>query len=327
MPRFIGALLLLATVLLAVPMLLARNSGDGGRADAPSAGGYLDLPVRVYFAAAREVVEMPLEQYVMSVVAAEVPASFATEALKAQAVVARTYAVRRLRAFGGQGCSLHPAADVCAGPEHGQDFVTREQLRRRIGPVTANQFWNRIGEAALATRGLIITYQGAPIDAVYHSTSVGSTEAAADVWGRPVPYLQARPDRYGSLSPRYYEVITMPIAEFTRRLNLPESAWPAGGAGVPLAVTERTAGGRAATVRVGDAEIAGPVFRSRLGLRSTQINLQLQGDQVVIDTYGFGHGVGMSQYGAQGMAQDGRNYREIIQHYYSGVRIEPIFAE
>lgn len=315
-----GALSLV--MLVVAPAVLARACVP--RLSAPPVG--YDLTVRVYVPGKGSLLALPLEEYVTGVVVAELPPAFADEALKAQAVAARTYAVRHMRTFGGRGCDLHPLADVCASPDNGQAYKGLDDLRRDLGLLAAYRFWERAAAAARATRGLILTYMGEPIEAVYHSASGKTTEDARAVWGQEVPYLRPVPDPYGTRAPGYVQTVTLTPADLARRLGVP-LAVPAGGKSLPVAVLDRTPGGRAARVQVGPAVLPGTEFRRRLGLQSADVDVAWRDGQVVITARGKGHGVGMSQWGAQGMAEAGKTFQEILAHYYPGTRLEPIFDE
>lgn len=298
-----------------------------GRSRAPLPGFEGDLPVRVHVNASN-VVTLPLEEYVKGVVAAEMPAEFHPEALRAQAVAARTYAVNHMKVFGGEGCRAHPEADVCADPASGQAWLPRGDLRRKWGWWRFSRYWRKVSEAVEATRGLVIVYEQRPIDAVFHAASGGRTEDAEQVWGRPVPYLRSVPSP--DLGNRYDAIRTT--------FTLPEVASRTGVAAAalerlrslgrePLAVLDRTPSGRAALVRVGDRELTGREFRQALGLKSALFSLRLDGDRVEVISSGYGHGVGMSQYGAQALALQGKDFGAILRHYYAGVEIRPLFAE
>lgn len=293
---------------------------DGG---SPAA----DLPVRVWVDAERRLRVMSLEDYVRGVVAAEMPASFHPEALKAQAVVARTYTVRRLRALGGPGCPAHPEADVCTDPRTGQAFATPELLRRKWGPLRYLYYLQKIAAAVDATRGLILTYGGAPADAVYHAASGGRTEDAVAVWGRAVPYLVSVPSPYET-SPRLTRTVRVSLDRLAERLGLDRDAVAAAArAGTLIRVTRTSATGRVLRVRVAGREFTGADLRQRLDLPSTLFRATVEGDAVVFQVRGYGHGVGMSQYGADGMARRGADFRAILRHYYPGVEIRPIFLD
>ncbi|MGE5590738.1 MAG: stage II sporulation protein D [Bacillota bacterium] len=317
----------LLLVLVALPALLVRgcNWSVAPRAPEPLGGA---LSIRVWLPAERRSVDMALEAYVQGVVAGEMPGTFELEALKAQAVAARTYAVRHMRRFGGRGTDQDPQADVSADPTTDQNYLTLSQLEAKEGKSQARVAWEKARQAVEATRGEIILYHGAPIEAVYHSTDAGTTEDASAVWAGDYPYLKSVPSDDRS-SPRYTSSLTLSLSDLAQRLGLSPLALKASGGQSLIAVTERTATGRAATVRVGDRVLTGPDFRRLMGtdFRSTLFTWKVQGDRVEFSIQGAGHGVGMSQWGANDLAKAGRTYREILRHYYTGVDFGPIFQE
>lgn len=272
--------------------------------------------VRVYFPDRRQTVSMPLEEYLAGVLAAEMPDTFQMEALKAQAVVARTYTVRRLQQGQG-GCSLAPRADICATPQAGQAYIDQATYRQRYGWLTASRRWRRLQDAVSATRGQIITFQGQPIDALYHSDSIGSTASAQEYFGGDVPYLRAVAEPYGVTAPKAEATLLLPLARIAAAFGESPTALVRG---VP--VLARTPTGRVATMQVGDLVVSGREFREKLGLNSTDFTERREGDALLVTTRGYGHGVGMSQYGANEMAAAGADYRAIIHHYYAGVSVE-----
>ncbi|MCG0239999.1 MAG: stage II sporulation protein D [Firmicutes bacterium] len=316
-----------AILLVALPAWISRGWRSPGAEAPPRSSRANDLPVTVYFPETGRVATMPLSEYLVGVGAGELPPSFADEAIRAVLVAARTYTVRRMRQFGGKGCDLEPRADICASAEYGQAYLDWPGLREKLGEAAARRFWSRLQAAEEATRGLILTYQGAPIDAIYHSTSGRWTEDAQVVWGRPVPYLRPVPDPWGQEAPQYTETRTYGLQELAQALGVPAIAVPAGGGAPPIRITGRTPSGRVAGVQVGSVTFTGVEFRSRLGLRSTDFTLAWRDGQVVITTSGYGHGVGLSQWGANGMARRGAGFREILAHYYPGTAVEPLFAD
>jgi len=325
--QVLAAILGLVFILvIAVPALLVRgcNFAAPPRFTTPVLGG---LPVRLYVVEEDRVLELPLEEYVTGVVAAEMPARFALEALKAQAVVARTYTLRRMRMFGGKGCDQHRQGEICTDPAHSQAWISREEARRRWGILNFYRFWPRIEQAVRETEGLMITYQGQPADPVYHSTSGGVTENSEDVWGESIPYLRSVPSPEEEHSPRFRQEVVLSWQEIARRTGT-DLATPAGGGSRPqLEVLEQSSTGRIKKLRLGDRVLTGMEIRELLGLPSTLFDWEVQGQQVRFRVRGYGHGVGMSQYGADGLAREGKDYRDIIKHYYTGVEIEPIFFE
>src|SRR5690606_3710660 len=243
--------------------------------------------------------------------------------------VARTYAVRRMRVFGGAGCDRHPAADVCTDPGVHQAYAGDEELRRRWGSLRYPAYRQRVEQAVEATRGLILMYDGRPIDAVYHSTSGGRTEAAEHVWGEAVPYLASVPSPYEERSPRAVQTVRLSWEELARRLELDLDVPAAGGSGgqAVLEALEMTPSGRVKRLRVGTATLDSRNVRQRLNLNSTWFSWQEDASGVTFSVRGYGHGVGMSQYGAEGMARRGWSYDGILAHYYPGTVLRPIFVE
>lgn len=325
------SMLLLSTLTLALP----ASIGAGARREIPlptEPEGADSLPVSVYFPETDSIATLELGEYLKGVVAAEMPADFDTEALKAQFVVARTYTVRRMRQFGGKGgCPLKPEADVCADFRTSQAYITRDQLNEKYGALTAASFWSRLSQAQAETEGEVLTYQGELIDALYHAVSGRMTESSGDYFSSYLPYLVPVDDTWGSEAPSLVEQRRFTPEAFAQALaqggevpNLAVAAAAQAGRS-PVQVIERTEGGRVKRVVVGQLTLSGREFRERLGLRSTDFRVFLQDGSVVVETYGAGHGVGMSQYGAQGMALAGKSYREILSHYYTGVALKRLF--
>jgi len=319
--HLVGALFLcLVAILIILPALIVgsyRAVVPKGRGDI--AAWPAEPTVRLYLTREGRVVELGLEEYVAGVVAAEMPASFHLEALKAQAVAARTYAIKRLRSLGGAGCDRAADADLCDDPTHHQAWLPRAELVRRWGFFGYYRNWIRVVKAVEETRGLILTYAGRPIDPVYHSTSGGLTEDARYVWGNEVPYLRSVPSPYEENSPYWKRRHVFSLSTLFRLLGIEAGDQQ----GPALTVLARSPSGRALEVRVAGRSFTGVELRRALGLPSTSIRVvEATGDRVVLETSGYGHGVGMSQYGADGLARMGWAFEDILLHYYRGVRIE-----
>ncbi len=253
---------------------------------------------------------LPFDEYLAGVLAAEMPASFQLEALRAQAVAARTYTLRRLRAFGGRGCPAHPGADVCSDPGHCQGYRSPERLREDWKEDFQRHF-SRLTEAVGSTRRLFLAHGQGPADTVYHSTCGGHTASAAEAWGQTVPYLPGVPCEYCEISPRYRETKRFSLADLERRLGT-----------TLVGLTRRTPSGRAESVEAGGRTFSGLETRSRLGLPSSLI--QEFGGELTVTTRGWGHGVGLCQWGAEGQARLGRTFREILRYYYPGTTISGV---
>lgn len=263
---------------------------------------------------------MDLGTYLTGVVRAEMPASFEPEALKAQAVAARTYTLYKLRTGGNHG----GAADVCTDSACCQAYISEERARSNWGgDADANEA--KVEAAVKGTDGQTVLYGGVPILAVFHSSSAGRTRAAGEVWQSDLPYLQAvdSPEP-GERIPNYYSRVEFPAEELKARL---QSAFPeadlSGGMEGWLRDADADGAGSVATVSVGGVRVKGARVRSALGLRSACFTWEVQGGSMVFFVTGYGHGVGLSQYGANQMAAEGADYREILTHYYTGVTVEP----
>ena len=255
-------------------------------------------------------VEMELTDYLTGVILAEMPASFEEEALKAQAVVARTYTVRALT----RG-SKHEDAAVCTDSSCCQGYISEEDYLAKGG---SGQQIEKMRSAVEATWDLVLTYEGNLIEATYFSCSGGSTEDAVAVWGTDVPYLQsvASPGEEGAT--HYQDTVTFTPEEFASALSLKLTGDPSEWFGK----ASYTAGGGVETMVIGGITFYGTDLRSALGLRSTAFTVSAGDDRITVTTKGYGHRVGMSQYGADAMAAGGSSFQEILGHYYQGTRLE-----
>lgn len=267
-----------------------------------------------------EVVELRLSDYLVGVVAAEMPADFALEALKAQSVAARTYTLYQME-NGGKHAN---GADLCDDPGCCQAYLTEERLRQNWG-AQAEENLAKIRSATVQTDGYAILYGGKPILAAFHSSSADGTEDAAAAWSSSVPYLTAvkSPEGEGSV-PNYRVSVEFTAEEFQKLFS---AAYPEGtlkgDCGNWVKDITRDASGYVTSLRVGDQTLRGVELRRILSLRSACFEVTVKGDTLTFTTRGYGHGVGMSQYGANVLAGEGKTWQEILQWYYSGVSIEP----
>ena len=249
------------------------------------------------------VTEMDMDEYLTGVVLAEMPASFETEALKAQSVVARTYTLRA-----SQAGVKHMDADVCTDHTCCQAYIAPETYSG------GEENLEKVRSAVLATSGQVLTYNGELIEATYFSCSGGSTEDAVAVWGTDYPYLRATESPGEENAAHYTDTVTFSAEEFSQKLGQSLSGDPASWFGF----TTYTAGGGVNSIRIGGRDYKGTEVRTLLGLRSTAFSIRAAGDSVTITTKGYGHRVGLSQYGADAMALDGKTYTQILAHYYQG---------
>lgn len=275
--------------------------------------------VTVYIKDEDRVEVMNEKQYLKEVVSAEMPASFEFEALKAQAVAARSYLDTRRNAYAVSGApDVHKGADICTDYTHCKAWMP-ESKRREDWGADADKNWDKISRAVEDTDGEVITYNGEVISAVFHSTSSGKTESSKDVWGGDKPYLVSVDSPGDELSPKYHSEKVLTTDEFKKTvLENVEGADPSKEL---VGNIERSSAGGILTVVLCGVTVKGTVFRKIFDLRSTNVNIENNGKTVRLDVRGYGHGVGMSQYGANYLASCGKNYMEILKTYYTGVEI------
>lgn len=291
-----------------LPYTLTKLLGTGSKKQ--------NLQVRVSMPSG-EVRRMPLEEYLIGVVAAEMPAEFEMEALKAQAVAARTYVLKKI---GDNGTENVYDVDTT---EKTQAWSSNQDLFRRWGIINYFKYRHKIVQAVEATQGKILTYNGQKIDAVYHS-SCGrkGTERAADVWSGDVSYLTNVSS--GETTPlRFVKHQVFDVSTFYKSLGFTQI--PAQFNENDLIVIDRTKAGRVKTLAIRNRVFESTDFRAKLQLPSTDFEWKIQGKKIEFIIYGKGHGVGMSQYGANDLAKSGEGYTEILGHYYQGTKLEKMY--
>jgi len=279
--------------------------------------------VRMYRHQTGEIINLSLEDYVIGVVAAEMPANFHPEALKAQAVAARTYILKRLAA-GGVANTPHPGADACDDPRRGQGWLSRAELRERWGTWDYYRNYYKIKRAVDATEGLVLTFEGRLIDPLYHSSCGGATENSEDVWKFRVPYLRSVTCPHCQ-DPYPGERKHFTLEEVDQALDVALATVAVGGGASPeprVEILEYTSTGRPKLLSFNGRELSATVVRDLLGLRSTNFSYEIVDGRITFETSGHGHGVGMCQYGARGLAEAGYSFRNILEHYYYGAKVE-----
>ena len=325
MRRTVGAGLLLLLLLFLPPWLRAEETNTGGSADAPPQteqsvpDGSSDAAHTVRLWNGSAVETMTAAEYLPGVVRGEMPAAFEEEALKAQAVAERTYLYYRMASAPKEN---HPDADVCTDSNCCTAWLSEADARTKWGD-KFDRYEARVQQAVADTDGQVVLYEGAPIMAVFHSSSAGATAASGDVWTASLPYLVSvkSPEDADSV-PNYYSVNTFTAGEFRTIFCKahPEAKLSGDTAGWIGDVT-LTDAGRVASAKVGGVSVTGKELRSLYGLRSAAFTVEAAGDSVTFRVTGYGHGVGMSQYGANALAKEGKTWREILQWYYTGVTI------
>lgn len=272
--------------------------------------------ISVYVKEQDKTISMTLEEYIVCVVCAEMPYTFHTEALKAQAVAARSYCVYKM----SRSSSHEGGGDVCTDYAHCAAYVSEAELIARYDKTTSERILTKIKNAVNDTAGQIITYNGKVAEALFHSRSYKKTESAVNVWGKNVPYLVS------VSSPEVDSISTVTLTDtqlgalFSSDFAITVSA-PQGG-GTLYSQLNNT--GRQDYICLGDRAVKAKMLRSQFGFRSLSFEYKRIENGYEFTIHGYGHGVGMSQYGANEMAKNGFSYDEILTHYYQGVKIEKI---
>lgn len=277
--------------------------------------------VKIYNIKTNTTDEMELEEYIKGVVASEMPAAFHIEALKAQAIAARTYALTRIERF-KSGHPDHIAASLCTGV-HCQAYLTLEELEQVHGRGWIIEYWPKINQAVDETKNMVVTFEGELIDAMFHSASGGMTEDSENVFATAKPYLRSVSSPNEESAPKFKGSITMSFNDFVKKIQevVPNIKITKRNVTQVIKVADKSETGRIKKLMIGDKIIEGRDFRTLFNLNSTNFKINLIGDNIEIETIGNGHGIGMSQWGANGMAKNGSSYEEILKHYYQGVEI------
>lgn len=278
--------------------------------------------VKMYNRKTDKIEEISLEDYIVGVVSAEMPANFNEEAIKAQAVAARTYYFsKRL-----SPCSEAKGGEIC-NSTHCQVYMSKEERMANWAKSEAENNWKKIVSAVEATKGQVLIYNGDIVKyPQFFATSSGKTESAVDVLSDPVPYLQSIDSPGEEIAPKYETSIDMKMADLVNKINkvYTKANLTTGNAALKISIVSRTDGGGVKEIKLGEESISGIKFRELLGLNSANFTLEFSKDSVKISCKGYGHGVGMSQWGANAMAKTGEKYDSILKHYYTGVEIDKI---
>lgn len=280
-----------------------------------------DEPYKVLDITSGQVLEVPVREYVIGAVCAEMPASFETEALKAQAVTAHTYAERQRIIERSNPSAELCGADFSNDTSKYQGYYTESQIKYYFGD-NYDEYYAKISRAVDEVLPYILTYNAEPAIAAFHSMSSGTTESAENAWGTAVDYLVPVDSSYDISAPRYIEEVRIEKSALKNYLekaftgiNLSDdfSEWV-----IPAEISDS---GTVLTAIAGDMTVTGNDIRSALGLRSADFDVKYTDNEAVFTTKGYGHGVGMSQYGANAMASEGSSWRDILMHYYTGCEI------
>ena len=267
----------------------------------------------------KKIEERPLDEYLLGAVSAEMPANFEQEALNAQALVARTYTIYSIK----RNKNKHEGADICDSSTCCQAWISKEDRLARWNEDVREEYWNKIVKAVNTTKGKVITYNGDVIDAFFHSNSGGITEIPVNVWGGTnFPYLQSVQTSGEEGYSQYSSEVTLTQEELINKIRAKHSDFNIDiSQQDSVKILEYTEAGRVKNIQIGNLKLSGVEVRSLLGLKSTNFKIEINNGKVTFIVTGYGHGVGMSQTGADSMAKQGNNYEEIIKHFYTGVEI------
>ena len=275
--------------------------------------------VRLLHSNTGDIEEINLDEYLVNVVSSEMPADYEEEALKAQAIVARTYTIYKIMHNGEK----HEGADICDSSSCCQAWISKEDRLARWDEEKRDDNWNKITRAVNSTAGKIITYNGEPINAFFHASSGGTTEIPFNVWGGSgYPYLQVVETAGEESYLQYSSEVSYTENELLEKLkekyldveiNFADEN--------SIKILENTESGRVRTVKFGNKNLSGVEARTILGLKSANFEITREQDNIIFRVKGYGHGVGMSQTGADALAKQGYNYEDIIKHFYIGVEI------
>ena len=249
------------------------------------------------------VINLNMTDYLIGVVSSEMPASFNLEALKAQSVLARTYALKAKQT----GKKLTDTVST-------QSYIDIDQMKNKWGN-SFNTYYNKIKNAVENTNGEYLSYNGNYIEALYHSTNNGKTESSLDVFGNYYPYLISVSSEYDKNASSYLRTISMPLDTISNKLGLNLNNDSV------ISILSYTDGGNIKEININGNNFSGKKVRELLGLRSADFDISISDNNANITTRGYGHGVGMSQYGANGMANAGYGYKDILSHYYPGTTL------
>jgi len=326
MKNIVYFLLIMLSTIIILPLIIVRGCSVKNDTN------YIEFPktneLKVYIVSEKKTVSMDLEEYTKSVVAAEMPAEFDSEALKAQAVAARTYAYARMNGLYTSRESIHPDAHVCTDFSHCQGWISMEEAKKNWGKASAEKYWNKIEKAVKDTENIVIYYGDTIIDPLFHSCSGGKTADASEVWpGQNIPYLVSVDSPGEEINPNYTTSISITAKDFIDKIKTVYSDFKADENDVlkDVKILDYTASGRVGTFSLAGYTMTATQFRDLFLLKSAFIKLEQDSSKnVIITTTGSGHGVGMSQWGANYRAKNGSNYEEILKYYYKGVTLKEI---
>ncbi|WP_330949176.1 stage II sporulation protein D [Virgibacillus sp. MG-45] len=322
LPGILGVAFLFSVILVIPTLIVTPFVSENNKVttvnDQSEKEGIVTLPnnsavsVTVMRSESEEIEKVPLETYVARVVASEMPADFEMEALKAQVLAARTFIVYRMIHQNDNPDAF--VTDTVSDQVYSSEMDLRKKWKNEY-----NEKMSKINQAVVDTEGEILTYENAPIFPAFFSTSNGYTENSEDYWQNKLPYLRSVKSPWDKKSPKYLDQKTFTIDEVEGVLQTNLSQL--NNKSIQIS---RTEGKRVKEVTLGDKSFTGRDIREKLKLQSSDFSIEQKSNHLVFTTKGYGHGIGMSQYGANGMAKEGKTYKEILSYYFQGVEISTV---
>jgi stage II sporulation protein D len=313
-------ILIILLVFIIIPAVIVKSCQNSAAENEDKSDS---LTIKVLDVKNNKALEMELEEYIKCVVAAEMPATFELEALKAQAIAARTFTLRRMQGT----VSAHPQYDMCTDPNCCQAFISKEDRLKAwkdagISDSDVALRWEKIEKAVDETKGKVLAYNGELISALYFSASGGRTENSEDYFVSAVPYLRSVESPYEGDTYKNIET-TISAKDFITvvKTKYPDFLTDQFDISKSIKISSYTEGGKVGQITIGNLTLSGREVRELFDLRSSGFDIEASSDSVTFITNGHGHGVGMSQYGANGYAKEGYEYDEILLHYYTGAEI------
>lgn len=303
-------------------------SGEG-EGDAVTSGSFSQpFEISVYDTASGEVSNIEFEEYIAGVIAGEMPPSYHAEALRAQAVAARSYILSKIADFYiGKIPEEHHGAMVCTDYSHCQAWKSLSKARESWDIRYADDYENKIRSAVSQTTGEYMVYDNKVVKAFFCAMSNGKTENVEEVWGSSLPYLKSVSSREDIGADGYESMSSYPKDLFIQKLKTVHEETNIQNLSECISDITRTKGGSVSAITIGGAVFTGKEIRDTFGLRSASFEILTEGDKVTFRVRGYGHGVGMSQNGANVMAQNGKDYKDILKHYYSGISIVNLYKK
>ncbi len=310
---FLISVILLFPVLLALclPRTVAPQEANGAYGNSAEEVTVTCLDVKT-----GKVSSVGLEEHLVGVLAAEMPAAYDSEALKAQAVAARSYILSKMNAPNAQ----HPEATICTDSTHCKGWLSKSQAEGKWKSNERKKYWEKLKSAVKDTCGEYMIYEDAVVEAFFFATSGGKTENSEDVWSASLPYLRSVESPEDEKGTNYHSTAEFTFDEFYSKITPYVGSVQKDGA-PSVSVPKRTQGGSVAEITICGKTFKGKEVRSIFGLKSANFTVTVSDGKVAFDVVGYGHGVGMSQSGANEMAKNGKKYTEILQHYYTNIQI------